>query len=60
MYTKVMRNQFEIKDGVIIHTPTGADFTPVTGTDDSNSSGQAKSAVSRLLLRAQSERFEFP
>src|SRR5262245_42809100 len=35
MYTKVMRNQFEIKDGVIIHTPTGAEFTPVTGTNDS-------------------------
>jgi hypothetical protein len=35
MYTKVMRNQFEIKEGAIIHTPTGAEFTPVTGTADS-------------------------
>lgn len=35
MYTKVMRNQFEIKDGAMIHTPTGAEFTPVTGTLDS-------------------------
>jgi hypothetical protein len=35
MYTKVMRDQFEIKDGAIIHTPTGAEFTPVTGTPDS-------------------------
>ena len=34
-YTHVMRNQFEIKDGSIIHTPTGAEFTPVTGTRDS-------------------------
>jgi hypothetical protein len=35
MYTKVMRDQFEIKYGAIIHTPTGAEFTPVTGTPGS-------------------------
>jgi hypothetical protein len=35
MYTKVIRNQFEIKEGTIIHTPHGAEFTPVTGTADS-------------------------
>jgi hypothetical protein len=35
MYTKVMHDQFEVKDGAIIHTPTGAEFTPVTGTTDS-------------------------
>jgi hypothetical protein len=35
MYTKVLRNQFAIKDGLIIHTPTGAEFTPVSGTPDS-------------------------
>jgi hypothetical protein len=35
MYTKVIRDQFEIKDGAIIHTPTGAEFTPVTGIPDS-------------------------
>jgi hypothetical protein len=35
MYTKVMRDQFEIKEGAIIHSPTGAEFTPVTGTPDS-------------------------
>jgi hypothetical protein len=35
MYTKVMRDQFEIKDGAIIHTPTGAEFTPVTSTPGS-------------------------
>jgi hypothetical protein len=35
MYTKVIRNQFEIKEGAIIHTPTGAEFTPVIGTADS-------------------------
>ena len=28
MYAKVLRKQFEIKEGVIIHTPTGAEFTP--------------------------------
>jgi hypothetical protein len=27
MHTRVMRDQFEIKDGAIIHTPTGAEFT---------------------------------
>jgi hypothetical protein len=35
MYTKVMPDQFEIKDGAIIHTPTGAEFTPVSGAPDS-------------------------
>jgi hypothetical protein len=35
MYAKVLRKQFEIKEGVIIHTPTGAEFTPVNGTPDS-------------------------
>jgi hypothetical protein len=35
MNTKVMRDQFEIKDGAIIHTPTGAEFTPVSDTPDS-------------------------
>jgi hypothetical protein len=35
MYTKVMRGQFEIKEGAIVHSPTGAEFTPVTGTPDS-------------------------
>jgi hypothetical protein len=34
MYTKVMREQFEIKDGAII-MPTAGEFTPVTGTLDS-------------------------
>jgi hypothetical protein len=28
MYTKVLGNQFVIKDGSIIHMPTGAEFTP--------------------------------
>ena len=35
MYTRVMRDQFEIKDGAMIHTPTRAEFTPVTETLDS-------------------------
>ena len=35
MFRKVLSNQFEIKDGAIIHTPTGAEFTPVSGTPDS-------------------------
>lgn len=35
MSTQVTRHQFEIKDGSIIHTPTGAEFTPVIGTKES-------------------------
>jgi len=35
MHTEVMRDQFEIKNGAIIHTTTGAEFTPVSGTPDS-------------------------
>ena len=31
MYAKVMPNQFRIGDDSIIHTPTGAEFTPVAG-----------------------------
>ena len=35
MYTEVLRDQFEIREGAIIHRPTGAEFTPVNGTVDS-------------------------
>jgi hypothetical protein len=35
MYAKVMRNQFQVKDESIIHTPTGAEFTPVVGASES-------------------------
>jgi hypothetical protein len=35
MYTKVLHNQFVIKDGSIVHMPTGAEFTPVSGAPDS-------------------------
>jgi hypothetical protein len=31
MYAKVMRDQFEINDESIIHTPTAAEFTPAFG-----------------------------
>jgi hypothetical protein len=31
MYAKVTPNQFRVKDDSIIHTPTGAEFTPVAG-----------------------------
>jgi hypothetical protein len=34
MYTRVTKEQFEIRDGVYIHTPTEAEFTP-----DPNSEG---------------------
>jgi hypothetical protein len=36
MYTKVIRNQFEIKEGTIIHIAHGGQSShPVTGTADS-------------------------
>jgi hypothetical protein len=35
MYAKVMPNQFQVKDESIIHTPTGAEFTPVVGAEES-------------------------
>jgi hypothetical protein len=35
MYAKVMRNQFQFKDESIVHTPTGAEFTPVAGASES-------------------------
>ena len=35
MYAQVMRHQFEIQDGSIIHTPTGAEFTPTSGSAES-------------------------
>jgi hypothetical protein len=35
MYAQVTRDQFEIKDEAIIHTPTGAEFIPVLGHADS-------------------------
>jgi hypothetical protein len=35
MYAKVMRDQFQVRDESIIHTPTGAEFTPVIGDGDS-------------------------
>jgi hypothetical protein len=28
MYTRVTRDQFEVRDGVFIHKPTQAEFTP--------------------------------
>jgi len=35
MYAKVMRHQFQVKDESIIHTPTGAEFTPVDADSES-------------------------
>jgi hypothetical protein len=35
MYTQVTRDQFQINDEVIIHRPTGAEFTPTLGHADS-------------------------
>ena len=31
MFAQVTRDQFEIKDDAIVHTLTGAEFTPVMG-----------------------------
>jgi hypothetical protein len=35
MFAHVTRDQFEIKDDAIVHTPTGAEFTPVMGHAES-------------------------
>ena len=35
MYTRVTRDQFEIRDGVFIHKPTQAEFTPSSSHEDS-------------------------
>lgn len=35
MFAQVARDQFEIKEDAIIHTPTGAEFTPVMGHAES-------------------------
>ena len=35
MYAKVTRDQFQLRDESIVHTPTGAEFTPVIGDGDS-------------------------
>ena len=34
MYTRVTRDQFEIRDGVFIHKPTQAEFTPNSNRED--------------------------
>ena len=35
MFAKVMPDQFQVKDELIIHTPTRAEFTPVAGASES-------------------------
>jgi hypothetical protein len=35
VFAQVMRHQFEVRDESIIHTPTGAEFAPISGTADS-------------------------
>ena len=35
MYTRVTKEQFEVRDGVYIHTPTGAEFDPHPNSQDS-------------------------
>jgi hypothetical protein len=35
MYTRVTKEQFEIRDGVYIHTPTEAEFAPNLNTEGS-------------------------
>ncbi len=32
---KVKADQFEVRDGLVIHTPTGAEFTPNPNREDS-------------------------
>ena len=35
MYTRVTKDQFEIRDGVYIHTPTKAEFAPNPNSEGS-------------------------
>ena len=35
MYTRVKKDQFEIRDGVYIHTPTEAEFAPNPSSEGS-------------------------
>jgi hypothetical protein len=35
MYTRVTKDQFEIRDGVYIHTPTEAEFAPNPNSEGS-------------------------
>jgi hypothetical protein len=35
MYTRVTRDQFEVRENVLIHTPTNAEFTPHPEREDS-------------------------
>ena len=55
MYTRVTRDQFEIRDGVFIHKPTQAEFTP-----NSNSRDSILVYTGRIEHRSESgERFEY-
>lgn len=55
MYTRVTRDQFEIRDGVFIHKPTQAEFTP-----NSNHEASLLVYTGRIGRRLQSgERFEY-
>ena len=35
MYTRVTKDQFEIRDGAYTHTPTGAEFAPNPNSEGS-------------------------
>jgi hypothetical protein len=35
MFTRAIRTQFELKDGVFVHEPTQAEFTPHPDREDS-------------------------
>ena len=35
MFTRVTRDQFAVRDGVFVHTPTQAEFTPHPNREDS-------------------------
>jgi hypothetical protein len=55
MYTRVTRNQFQVRDGVFIHKPTQAEFTP-----NSNHKGSLLIYTGRIGHRLETgERFEY-
>ena len=52
MYAQVMRDQFQITEEVIVHEPTGAEFTPTLSYANLLLFGREKSARGCPAVRA--------
>jgi hypothetical protein len=55
MYTRVTKDQFEIRDGVYIHTPTEAEFAPNPSSEGSMYTGNIGSKLASDELFAYAE-----